>query len=148
MLGARMDPPYPPPERNGVNVWGDPMPMFATPASWANDPVVQEADKTGLRLNFPPGKISGVKLTDGQMDEYVHLSGNLAHQRLEDVVRMDNWDQVPAGQKRKVMQSVIRRARESAAASIMLEARGGPNDILAQATAAKMAALQGAPAQP
>ncbi len=51
------------------------------------------------------------------------------------------WPMLPDAAKVGIMKSVIKKARESAAASIMIEAQGTPNDILKQSTDAKMAAM-------
>ncbi len=138
IVGVGVESPLPPISHSGMSVWGDP--LIGGP-SFAQDPVNQEAQKIGLYPTFPMDKIRGVKLTPGQFDDYVHVSGNLAHQRLEQVIGMQSWDAIPTGQRLKLMKSVIRRSRESAAASIMIEAQGTPNDILKQSTDAKIAAM-------
>lgn len=140
-LGVSLESPLPPPSRAGMNVWGDTSSPLSTPPAWRNDPVNKEATAAGLALHFPTQKINGVKLTDAQYEEYIHLSGSLAHQRLEQVIEMPSWDSLPSGARLKIMKTVISSSRKSAQSAIMIEAQGSANDILKQSTDAKMAAM-------
>ena len=133
--------------RSGLNVWGDPLEGHGTPASWRNDPVNQEFERLGYTPNFPMETIRGVKLTGGQYQQYVQLSGRLSHMRLESLVQSNGWDTIPGQQRLSVMKSVIRKSRDMAATSIMLESQGTDHDIIKQATAAKMSTMAPAPAQ-
>lgn len=147
LLGVGMDSPEPPLSQSGRDVWGDPIPgvnqaFGTTPRNWTADPVSQEAKAVGLYLGFPPDKIRGQKLTDGQTDEYAKLSGRLAHSRLSEVIAQPGWQSMSAPMRAKIMKSVIQASRKAVASSIMIEAQGSKNDIIKQATGAKIAALQ------
>ena len=140
-LGVEMESPLPPASHNGMNVWGDPLPgMGGSPPSWRNDPVNKEAERIGVRLDFPMNKIRGVPLTPSQFDQYVQTSGRLAHMRLEQVIQSQGWSAVPEVTKAKTMRSIIRSARDAAATGIMIQSQGSSNDIIKKAADAKMAA--------
>lgn len=147
IFGVGLESPLPPMSRSGLNVWGDALEGHGTPVAWRNDPVNQEFERLGYTPNFPMESIRGVKLSDGQYKQYVQLSGRLAHMRLESLVQSQGWDSVPGQQRLSVMKSVIRKSRDMAATSIMLESQGSDHDIIKQATAAKMSAMAPAPVE-
>ena len=138
-LGVGLESPLPPPSESGRNTWGDPMGP-GTPAYWRHDPVNQEMQRIGVFQTFPQNKIRGQQLTPDQFDQYVHLSGNLAHQRLEDMVGSTWWSTVPDAVKAKTIKAAIKQSREMAAITIMLQAQGSANDIAKKAYEAKAAA--------
>jgi hypothetical protein len=51
------------------------------------------------------------------------------------------WPTLPDAAKTGIMRAVIKKARESAANSIMIESQGGQNDIVRQAADRKLAAM-------
>lgn len=138
IFGVGLESPLPPASRSGRDVWGDPLSAYGgTPKSWSADPVNQEFDRLGHTPNFPMDTIRGVKLTEPQYDDYVRTSGRLAHMRLTDVVSMPGWDALPAPQRLKIMLSIVRKSRDMAATTIMLQSP----DLMQKATQAKMAAM-------
>lgn len=146
LLGVELETKAPPASKTGMNVWGQPFSQVeqafgGTPANWSNDPVNKAMDQLGVRHNFPMDTIRGVKLTHAQYDDYVRTSGQLAHMRLEAVIQSPGWDNVPANTRAEVVKETIRKARDMAATSIMLQSQGSSNDILRQATEAKRARL-------
>lgn len=145
LFGVGLESPLPPMSKSGRDVWGDVLPPFGTPKSWNSDPVNQEFKRLGYTPNFPADTIRGQKLTSAQYDQYVQLSGRLAHARLGDVLASPGWDTIPGGMKLKAMKDIVKMSREIAASTIMLQSQGGPNDIIAKANAAKTAVLTGPP---
>jgi hypothetical protein len=85
-LGVGVEDRAPPLSPGGRGVWGDPIPPYAARTSYFDDPVTKEAERVGLPLTLPPDTIRGIKLTDEQYDDYVRLSGRLAHMRLQELI--------------------------------------------------------------
>lgn len=140
IFGVALESPLPPMSRSGRDAWGDKLPPFGTPKAWHDDPVNQEFTRLGYTQNFPTNTIRGQKLTDAQFDQYVQTSGRLAHMRLEDVISSPGWSAVPSGIQLKVMKDIVRKSRDMAATTIMIQAQGGPNDIMKKASDAKFSA--------
>ena len=116
-LGVSMQSPLPPISYSGYDVWGDPIPAFGTPRNWNNDPVNNEAKRLGVRLTPPEQKIRGIPLTPAQYEQYVHLAGALAHQRLSQLIGQGAYrTATPADQK-----YAFRKAREGARKEIQTE---------------------------
>lgn len=145
MFGIGLESPAPPISATGLDAWGQPMQGSGTPPSWSRDPVNQEAERLGYTPRPAPDTIRGVTLTEAQHHEFVELSGQLAHMRLQSLVQSEYWGHLPSGTRLSMMKSTVMKAREAAATSVMLQAQGGENDIVRKATAAKQAAL-GVPA--
>lgn len=141
VFGVQLETPLPPMAKAGRDVWGDHIEPFGTPPSWHNDPVNQEFERLGYTPSFPMDQIRGVKLTAPQYDDYMRLSGRLAHVRLGDLVQSSGWDSLPGNVRLSVMKDVVKKSRDMAATSIMLQSQGSTNDIMKQATEAKMATL-------
>lgn len=149
LFGVGVEAPLPPMSRNGLDAWGNELPWAGgTPKSWHNDPVNQEMERIGYTPKPPMDTIRGVKLTDAQYDDYARTSGRLAHMRLEGLVQMPAWDQIPTAQRLSTVRSVVSKARDMAATQIMLQSQGSDNDIVKQATAAKMAKAAEATPEP
>lgn len=144
LLGVGLESPLPPMSENGIDVWGDRLPPIGTPKSWRDDPVNQEAERVGLYLAPPMDTIRGQKLTGAQYDQYTQLSGRMAHMQLTSIVQSPGWESLPTGSRFSIMKSVIRKSRDVAATSVMLQSQGSPNDIMKHAADAKMAALSAA----
>lgn len=141
LLGVGVESPLPPISESGRDVWGDKMPWDGgPPKNWREDPVNQEASRLNYVPRPPPDVIRGVKLTADQHDQYVQLSGKLAHTRLEQIVTSPGWEQVPTGVRLRAMKAAMRNSRDIASTAIMLQSQGSRNDIIAKATTAKAAA--------
>lgn len=146
IFGVGLESPLPPMSRSGMDVWGQPIPMGdqiagGTPQSWRDDPVNKAFEQVGYTPGFPMDTIRGVKLDHAQYDDYVKTAGRISHMRLEELVSSPGWDQIPAANRLAVMKDVIRKSRDMAATSIMLQSQGSDHDILRQATEAKRAQL-------
>lgn len=132
-LGIGLDSPDPPVSESGRDVWGEPLfpaggnprafglPV-GTPQAWRDDPVNREADRVGLRLNFPPDTIRGVKLTPEQYDDYVRLSGRMAHMRLEALIGSEAFQGAGPAKQKKLMQGAETSARSMAREAIPVQA--------------------------
>lgn len=144
ILGVGLESPEPPLSESGRDVWGDPIPGVnrfwgTSPPSWLHDPVTQEARRLNVYLGFPMQTIRGVKLTEGQYDQYAQLSGRIAHARLDDLVRSPDWASYSDLAKASVFKHVISRARDTAETAIMVQSQGSDNDIMRKAAEAKLA---------
>lgn len=143
IFGVGLESPLPPMSRSGMDVWGEALPgQGGTPQSYRDDPVNKAFERVGYTPGFPMDTIRGQKLTPEQFDQYVQLSGRLSHMRLEALVTSNGWDSIPAPTRLSVMKSAIRKSRDIAATSIMLQSQGTPHDIMKAATDAKLAAYQ------
>jgi hypothetical protein len=100
-----------------------------------NDPV----NKALLAANYFPGKldrkIRGVELTDQQYDDYTRIAGRTAKMRLDTIVQMPGFAQMPETVRKDLMTKAITTSREMARSLIMMQ---NP-DILKRANDAKMA---------
>lgn len=142
LLGVGMESPLPPMSESGRDVWGEKMPgLGGAPKNWREDPVNQEVARLNYVPRSPPDTIRGQKLTAAQYDQYVQLSGGLAHTRLEQIISSPGWEQIPAGVRINVIKGAMRTSHNIAATTIMMQSQGSPNDILAKANAAKAARL-------
>lgn len=65
---------------------------------------------------------------------------------MRDALPPGGWDGLPLDTRRQIMETVIQKARDSAANALMMESLGGPNDIVKQATDLKRAAALNAQA--
>lgn len=131
------------------DVWGEPVPnrdvlgvkglsaIYETRIN--HDPV----NKTLLALGFypsQPGKtIRGVKLSDGQYDDYSRIAGRLTKQRLNNIVSQPGFSQIPPGKQVEVMRKIIETSRESARRATMMRFP----EIMQQAVAQKRQILMG-----
>lgn len=143
IFGVGLESPLPPLVKSGRNVWGEP----GSFGPQAGDPVDQQFKTLGYTPGYPPETIRGVKLTDGEYDDYVRLSGRLAHMRLESLVEDLDWNARPGGQRLELMKHQIDVARKFAQSAIMMKEQGGSHDIMALATAAKLARMNATPDQ-
>jgi len=123
-LGVGVEDRAPPLSPTGRGVWGDPIPPFATRTAYFDDPVTKEAERVGLPLTLPPNTIRGVKLTDEQYDDYIRISGQTAHMRLEQLMGDQQYQQEPAAQQLKQLVSARTASRHEAGAELGL---GQPN---------------------
>jgi hypothetical protein len=128
-------------------VWGEPIvregglgPDIASPimeARLKNDPV----NKALIAANYFPGKldrkIRGVELTDDQYDDYARIAGRTAKVRLNAIVGMPGFNQMPESTRKELMTNAITNSREMARSLIMMQ---NP-EIIKKANDAKRANL-------
>jgi hypothetical protein len=129
------------------DVWGEPMmregalgPDVASPIAQArlkNDPVNQAL----INARYFPGKldrkIRGVELSDQQYDDYQRIAGRTAKVRLNAIVSMPGFDQMPESTRKELMTNALTSSREMARSLIMMQSP----DIIKKANDAKRAKL-------
>jgi hypothetical protein len=129
------------------DVWGEPMvrsgavgPDILSPIAESrinNDPV----NKALLAAKYFPSKldrkIRGVELTDQQYDDYARIAGRTAKVRLNAIVSMPGFDQMPESTRKELMTNTIQQSREMARSLIMMQ---NP-EIMKKANDAKRAKL-------
>lgn len=98
-------------------VWGDPIPPYGPRIDYFNDPVTQAAEHVGLYLSLPSDKIRGVQLNPQQYDDYVRISGRLAHMRLQELIGTSAFQNEQPTQQLKDMTGERNAARREAADS-------------------------------
>lgn len=136
------------------DIWGQPMPnkdVFGVKGLSAiyethvnDDPVNQTilrlADTTGYKgPSQPERKIRGIQLTDQQYDDYSMLAGEMAKMRLDQIVGMRGFSQIPPEKQAEIIKNTVEKSRETARSIIMMR---NP-EILRQATQMKLNALKG-----
>ena len=103
-----------------------------------NDPV----NKALIDLKYFPGplrrEIRGVELSDTQYEEYTRLSGRMAKARLDAIVAMPGFNQVPDKAKEDLISRTVSHAREAARSYMLMK---NP-DIINQAIKNKTEALR------
>ncbi|MCK1479330.1 hypothetical protein IVB27_32470 [Bradyrhizobium sp. 197] len=129
------------------DIWGEPMvregglgPDLLSPiveSRLKNDPV----NKALLSAGYYPGKmdrkIRGVELTDQQYDDYQRIAGRTAKVRLNAIVSMPGFEQMPESTRKELMTNTIQQSREMARSLIMMQ---NP-EIMKKANDAKRANL-------
>jgi hypothetical protein len=127
------------------DVWGEPIvregglgPDIASPiveSRLKNDPV----NKALIAANYFPGKVDrkirGIELTDQQYDDFARIAGRTAKVRLNAIVSMPGFDQMPESTRKELMTNTIQQSREMARSLIMMQ---NP-DIMTKANDAKRA---------
>lgn len=116
-------------------IWGDPIPPYGPTIAYFNDPVTKEAERVGLPLTLPPDTIRGVKLTPEQYNDYVRISGSLAHMRLQELIGESNYQTAQPAQQLKELVSARTGARHEASEAPEME------PVMQAANQAKEAAL-------
>lgn len=122
------------------DVWGEPIvregalgpdlisPVYETRLN--NDPV----NKLLLKINKFPSKadrkIRGVELTDQQYDDFVRISGRQMKMRLDSVVRLPGFENVPADIQTRLITKIIDSSRENARGVIMMKNPSIPKQAL------------------
>jgi GNAT superfamily N-acetyltransferase len=138
------------------DVWGEPMvregglgPDIAAPiieSRVKNDPV----NKALLSANYFPGhlqrKIRGVELTDEQYDDYARIAGRTAKMRLNAIVSMPGFEQIPETARQEMMTKTITHAREMAQSIVIMQSVNSDNDIMKRAAEVKRVKKLGEPA--
>lgn len=130
------------------DVWGEPItregalgPDLVSPifeSRIKNDPVNQRLLALGVYPDKPDRKIRSVELTDEQYDEYAKVSGRLAKRRLDTLVRVPGFENMPSFAQEKIIRKTIDDSREAARSLIMME---NP-EIIQQARDNKLRAIQ------
>jgi hypothetical protein len=129
------------------DVWGEPVvregglgPDLVSPiveSRLKNDPV----NKALLAAGYYPGKVDrkirGVELTDQQYDDFARIAGRTAKVRLNAIVSMPGFDQMPESTRKELMTNTITQSREMARSLIMMQ---NP-EIMKKANDAKRAKL-------
>lgn len=129
------------------DVWGEPIvrdgglgPDLVSPiveSRLKNDPV----NKALIAADYFPGKVDrkirGVELTDEQYDDYARIAGRTAKVRLNAIVGMPGFAQMPESTRKELMTNAIQNSREMARSLIMMQ---NP-DIMKKANDAKRAKL-------
>lgn len=127
MFGIQAESPTPPLIRHGMNTWGEKVSLYSDPV---RPPFEIALDKTGYIPNFPGDTIKGVKLTDDQYSQYIHLSGSLSRTRLENLLQSQGF----AGANTKIQQLEIKKyvdqSRKQAGALLEQLSMGSDNDIV------------------
>ncbi len=131
------------------DVWGEPMtrdgglgPDIASPImekQIKNDPV----NKALMDANYFPGKldrkIRGVELSDQQYDDYARIAGRMAKVRLNAIVNIPGFSQMPENARKELMTNAITTSREASRSLIMMQ---NP-EIIKKAMDAKIAKVRG-----
>lgn len=135
------------------DIWGEPIPNEGALGPDLLSPILQRAASNDpvkrmlVDLPYSPAqpdrKIRGVELTPQQYDDYSRISGRMAKMELDAIVN-PGFRQLPPDTQIHIISSTVSHAREGAAAQIMMQSFGGPNDIIKKASEAKASALHGA----
>ena len=88
------------------------------------DPIKIEMEKVGYIPTAPQSHIGGVRLTPEQYDKYQATAGPLVHEALDEIVNSPGWKDLPAGDRRKELESTVKTMREMAAQTIQMEYPG------------------------
>jgi hypothetical protein len=104
-----------------------------------NDPVAKALLDNGIFPAMPQRKIRGIDLTDQQYDDFTRIAGRTAKMRLNAIVGMPGFKQMPQGTKVELMRTAIEGARETARSLILMQNPA----IIKQATDAKIQKLRG-----
>jgi len=131
------------------DVWGEPIvrggslgidaynPIYESQIT--NDPVNQALISAGVFPSKLRNKIRGVELTPEQYDRYSMVAGRMAKQRLNAVVSLPNFSEIPLSARVKMLNHSVSSARETARAMMMMEYP----EIMQQAIDNKQRELQG-----
>lgn len=104
-----------------------------------NDPTAQALLDAGIFPAMPERKIRGVALTDQQYDDYSRVAGRMTKLRLDAIVKMPGFNQLPQGTKVELLGSAIKNSREAARSLILMQYP----QIITSAVDAKTAKLRG-----
>jgi hypothetical protein len=106
------------------DIWGEPVPTrdalggrgvtAVYRSAVNNDPVNQELVRLGYFPGVVPRRLRGVELTDFQYDDLVRIGGRMAKQRLDLLVNMPGWNQIPAFARRELMKNAVDEQRHLA----------------------------------
>lgn len=133
------------------DVWGRPIPNRPAlipelteiyTSRLENDPV----DRAFLDLGYYPApplrRIAGVELTPQQYADYARIGGRFARMRVDAIVGLPGFAELPPGTRHEMLRNAISAARKTARDLVMMRSVGSEHDILAQAVAARRAALR------
>lgn len=117
-----------------LDIFGRPLPSrdpWGPFAIWSQqqskDPVLNEM----MRLEYYPAQVGktirGVDLTDAQHDEFARIAGAVMHDNLARIVASPQWAKMPDGIKKDLMETAVRRSRESVRGWMMSKYRDIPS---------------------
>lgn len=125
------------------DVWGEPVPNRGWAGTYYQpvkvDPVDQAMWNLGIYPSLPERRIRGVQLSDAQYDDYSRIAGRTAKMRLNAIVAMPGFNQMPAEVRHDLLVSTVKDARETAADIVMMQ---NPS-IITAANDAKRAKARG-----
>jgi hypothetical protein len=111
-----------------LNLWGEPITYEGGPIAQLISPIFissdteSPADDEMVRLKVAvgmPGKsIAGIKLTPEQHNEYIRTAGQLAKQRLDEVLNSTAYKNMSDDRKASLIKTIIRQTRKAAANQI------------------------------
>lgn len=120
------------------DMFGKPILNGSTYDDYKNDPVVQRMEALHMGIGRLENKITGVKLTDQQFDDYSRIAGTMSHIMLSSLVQGGLQFMPPAEQVLQIKRTV-EKAREIARNTVKLDPANA--NIPQQATANKLAIL-------
>lgn len=128
-----------------IGIWGQPMPSstMLSPGTATHDPVDARLEALNMGIAAPERKIRGVQLTEQQYEDFSRLSGTAAHGDLMRLVQGPGFASFPPERQTELIKKALEGARERARIALFAQSHGGPNDILAQANAAKRMQMTG-----
>lgn len=121
------------------DIFGNPIKNGSTYDQYKADPVVQKLEELHMGVSRLDRKIVGVQLTDKQYADYSQLAGYMTKQRLDALVNLNGFSEMPVGAQTEAIHKTISNARESARAVIKAE----NIDIIEQAATNKQKLLTG-----
>jgi hypothetical protein len=102
-------------------------PIFVS--DFENDPAAEELLRLKVGVSKVPKTISGVKLNDQQLDTFRKLAGSHVQRDVAEVQNREGYNQLSDDDKRTVLRSVMRRAREKARTELKRNDFGLQEDI-------------------
>lgn len=139
VFGSNLSSPLPAESKFGINVWAEP----STPYDIApRNAIDKEAFRLGVPVHLPPSRISGIKLTDQQYQNYIMLSGQFAKQQLEPLITSPAWGQMNDGFKTQMIKSRLQQSRTFAQETIKAQSLGSDNDIERKSREARLEQFQ------
>jgi len=128
-FGWNLESPTPSPPRLGMNAWGEPQDDWSL-----HNPEVTHFDRQlrniGYVQKFPTGTINGVKLTDEQYQQYIHLTGTFAKARFQNYMNNPGWGEMGQAQQLKTLKGLQRDSENLAQIYVKAASLHGPNDII------------------
>ena len=113
------------------NIWGEQIdlegglgPDIISPiyqSTKKNDKVSDEMVRLEIAPGLPRDKLSKVKLTPQQYDDYVQLSGKPLKQFLDQTVNTPEWDKIPDLVKRQMIEKSVMEYRNYAKARMIMK---------------------------
>lgn len=121
-----------------IDMFGQEIPNGAPAPNYANDPVVLAMEAVHTGIGKLERKIRGITLSDAQYSEYAKTAGRLTKMRLNGLVRQPGFNSLSAAARIEMFSKEVTAAREKARDIVMMKSMGTGNDIVHQATQAKV----------